>query len=313
MSSVDEMQARPPRVSVGVPVYNGEAYLAQTIESLLAQDFRDIEIVISDNGSTDRTREICEAFALKDPRIRYFRSDVNRGATWNFNRVFELSRGEFFKWQSYDDLVEPAFVGACLRAHEAAGGCAVLVYPRARTIGEKGEPLPGFVERSVDARQPQAYRRAAHVLKNLTLASASYGLIRASDLRKTRLLGRFAAADYVLLTEIAMLGEIHEIPEVLFLRRVHPKISTYTNRSTAELLQWFDTSARARRFVVPTWLWLGVELARAAQHSPLGALDRLRCAGSTIGVWYWGKFRDFAGKHRRRLVDALRPRNVRAR
>ena len=100
-----------PRVSVGIPVFNGERFLAETIESILAQTFKDFEIVISDNASTDRTEEICRSYAARDPRIRYNRNDTNRGAAWNHNRVFELARGEYFKWQSHDDFCAPRVSG----------------------------------------------------------------------------------------------------------------------------------------------------------------------------------------------------------
>ena len=105
-----------PRVTVGVPVFNGELFVAETLNSLLKQTFSDLEIVISDNASTDRTQEICRAYAARDWRVRYYRNDVNRGAAWNHNRVFELARGEFFKWSAADDLCAPEFLTLCVAA-----------------------------------------------------------------------------------------------------------------------------------------------------------------------------------------------------
>ena len=104
----------PSRVSIGVPVYNGETYLPQALDSLLAQTYPDVEIVISDNASTDATENICRDYANRDDRIRYYREDVNRGLSWNFNRVFELSRGEYFKWAAADDICVPEFVERCV-------------------------------------------------------------------------------------------------------------------------------------------------------------------------------------------------------
>src|SRR5688572_10868700 len=103
------MPEKNPRVSIGLPVYNGENYLAEAIDSILAQTFEDFELIISDNASTDRTQEICEAYAAKDGRIRYYRSEVNKGSAWNFNRVFELARGEYFKWAAHDDYIAPEY------------------------------------------------------------------------------------------------------------------------------------------------------------------------------------------------------------
>ena len=74
-------------VSIGVPVYNGEAYLAEALNSISRQTYDRLEVVISDNGSSDATADICRQRAALDPRIRFYRSGVNRGSAWNFNRV----------------------------------------------------------------------------------------------------------------------------------------------------------------------------------------------------------------------------------
>jgi len=103
-----------PKVSIGLPVYNGENYLRNALESILDQTFRDFEVIISDNASTDRTGEICREYAAKDPRIRYCRNDRNLGAAGNFNRAFELSSGEYFKWAAHDDVIERDFLSSCV-------------------------------------------------------------------------------------------------------------------------------------------------------------------------------------------------------
>jgi len=99
-----------PRVSIGVPVYNGESYLACALDSMLGQTYGDFELIISDNASTDRTPEICRQYAARDPRVRYLREEQNRGLAWNFNRVVEVSRGDYFKWAAYDDVCAPSFL-----------------------------------------------------------------------------------------------------------------------------------------------------------------------------------------------------------
>src|SRR5215211_4893186 len=99
-----------PQVSIGLPVYNGERYLALCLDSMLAQSFKEFEIVISDNASTDQTAEICRSYQNKDRRIRYFRNEQNAGAAWNHNRVFELSSAPLLKWAACDDLHEPLFL-----------------------------------------------------------------------------------------------------------------------------------------------------------------------------------------------------------
>ena len=103
-----------PRVSIGLPVYNGERFLARAIDSLLAQDFVDFELVISDNASTDGTGEISRDYAARDPRIRYHRNERNIGAVGNFNRTLDLASGEYFKWAAHDDWCAPQFLGRCV-------------------------------------------------------------------------------------------------------------------------------------------------------------------------------------------------------
>ena len=99
-----------PRVSIGLPVYNGERYLAQALDSILAQDFVDFEIIISDNASSDSTQEICERYERLDRRITYSRLPENLGAAYNYNRLVGMSNGELFKWASHDDRIQPAFL-----------------------------------------------------------------------------------------------------------------------------------------------------------------------------------------------------------
>ncbi len=110
----NHMKNNKPRVSIGLPVYNGENYLKDAIDSILSQTFTDFELIISDNASTDRTQDICQAYAVKDPRIRYYRIKQNQGAARNFNRVFELSLGGFFKWAAHDDIIASDYISKCV-------------------------------------------------------------------------------------------------------------------------------------------------------------------------------------------------------
>jgi glycosyltransferase involved in cell wall biosynthesis len=105
-----------PQVSVGLPVYNGERFVADALASILAQTWQDLEVIVCDNASTDRTREICEAFAARDPRVRYYRNERNLGASPNWNRAFELSRGELFKWAAHDDVLCPTYIERAVAA-----------------------------------------------------------------------------------------------------------------------------------------------------------------------------------------------------
>src|SRR5215469_16516475 len=120
-----------PRVSIGLPVWNGEKYIRSAVDSILRQDYTDFELIISDNASTDATQDICREYAAKDPRIRYYRNEKNIGASANFNRLVELARGELFKWATHDDIHMPGFLGRCIEIIDQAPSTVALVTPKA--------------------------------------------------------------------------------------------------------------------------------------------------------------------------------------
>src|SRR6185312_8647929 len=119
MNQLPDTAGAAPAVTIGIPVYNGERYLEEAIRSALGQTNGDLELVISDNASTDRTAEICRDYALQDSRLRYFRNPSNLGAAPNYNIVFSHARGRFFKWLAHDDLMTPTYVEKVTRVLEA--------------------------------------------------------------------------------------------------------------------------------------------------------------------------------------------------
>src|SRR6516225_9483787 len=104
------MTTRSPQVTVCLPVYNGQNYVGDAIRSVLGQTFEDFELVISDNASTDGTAEICRRAAARDPRVRYFRADTNRGLAWNHNHAFALAGGRYVMWMGHDDVLAAEYL-----------------------------------------------------------------------------------------------------------------------------------------------------------------------------------------------------------
>jgi glycosyltransferase involved in cell wall biosynthesis len=251
---------------VGLPVFNAERYLAEALDSLLAQTFTDFELIVSDNGSRDATEEICRSYARQDGRVLYHRHPENRGAAWNFNYVFHLARGKYFRWAAYDDLCAPTHLERLVEALEQRPSSVVLCYTATRLIDETGAVVDDYDDR-LDLRAPTPGRRLVELVRNLRYANPTYGLIRREALSRTRLLGSYPSADLVLLGELALLGEFHEIPERLFFRRVHPKMSTRAHRTAGEVLAWFDPSRKERH---PTVAWrLLREYIRAIWWAPI--------------------------------------------
>jgi glycosyltransferase involved in cell wall biosynthesis len=267
-------------VGVVVPVFNGECFLEQTLEALLEQTYADFELVIADNASTDRTEQIVRAYAARDARIRYYGSEENKGAAWNFNRGVTLCQGEYFKWSAHDDLCEPTYLERCVSALDAEPR-AVLVYPKTRVIDEAGEVV-GDHEDGLALRDRAPHDRIRQLVPALGYANPIYGLIRSSALRRTRLLGSYPSADYVLLAELALLGEFVELPERLFRRRLHPQMSRQANRSAAAAANWFKPNAR-NRFRAEAWR-LCFEYLAAIAHAPLAPSERLRCLATFARV-----------------------------
>ncbi len=242
-----------PLVSIGLPVYNGEKYLAETLDSLLSQTYPNIEIIISDNASTDATEAICRKYAAKDSRIRYVRNPRNLGAARNYNLTMEYARGVYFKWSAYDDLCDPTFIETCVEVLEQEPS-VVLAYPKTIIIGPRGELLDNTFEDHYNIRDAEAHRRYKRFTRTPLDCNAVFGVMRLKALRRTPGIGPYESSDRVLLGELALLGEIAEVPERLFLRRFHPDGSTFACRSKREIARWFDPASsgrftRLRRFI----------------------------------------------------------------
>ncbi|MPV36593.1 glycosyltransferase family 2 protein [Georgenia subflava] len=261
-----------PRVTIGLPVYNGENYLEAAIESVLVQDFEDFELLLADNGSTDRTAEICRSAAARDSRVRIHRSEVNHGAAWNYNRLVDLARGEYFKWAAHDDVIKPAFLRRCVEVLDEDAGVS-LAYTRAVDIDEMGavvyaHRLPGYATQS----EPSA--RASSVLREPSPCMESFGLTRRRQLLRTSLIGPYTGSDRTLFLELSLLGRFYEVPEVLFQHRQHGGRSVRQYADPRARNIWFDPAWEGRRSA-PRWRLLR-EYGRVALTGPASAGERLR-------------------------------------
>lgn len=267
-----------PRVSIGMPIYNGERYMRESIDSILAQTFTDFELIISDNASTDATREIALEYAARDARVSYCRNERNMGAAFNYNRVVELARGEYFRHAAYDDLLAPTNIQRCVEELDRSPNCA-LAYPRMMTIDAAGKALARF-ENSLDIRfasPHERYRRFNRLCDPGKMCDPVFGLFRMSVLRKTQLLQPFVSADVFLLAEIALRGEIHEVPEYLFFERWHDKGSVLANPTFESRAEWFDPKTKRSLWTfLPRWRWL-VEHVRAISRAEIPVREKLLC------------------------------------
>ena len=292
------MRSGAPLISIGLPVFNGQDYLPTALNCLLSQDFDDFELIISDNASTDATEAICQQAAAADPRIRYYRNDRNIGASANYKRVYNLSRGVFFKWASHDDECHPSLLRRCLETFECASDKTVLVFPRAVIIDEVGQVVEVSPD-GVDGSRPRPADRLASLMAHGKYGHPLWGLIRSDALRRTRLMGH-VEADHVLLAELALLGEMIEIPEFLHRQRRHAQSAIRLHRTPAELLAWHDPT-RSRALNLPQWMSVRLEYFRGIRHVQPSWRDRQLSYAVVLAVPCWTWFLRWTGPIRHRL------------
>jgi glycosyltransferase involved in cell wall biosynthesis len=215
------MANKGPLISIGVPVYNGQRYIRQALDSLLAQDYENFELIISDNASTDETPRICLEYAARDKRIRYHRNEYNMGAVWNFNRVFELSSGEYFMWAGSDDYFDRRYLRSCLNVLSSSE-TIVLVGTVCQSIDSETDKLlfidHGFSTAGLSPRERfMKYKSTIHAGKHI--GAIFYGLWKRSLTAGIKPIRKVVGCDHILLAEFCFEGEFVTIPEKLMVKR----------------------------------------------------------------------------------------------
>ena len=274
MEAVVRKSSTNPTISIGMPVYNGERFIGETIESLVGQTFEDFEIIICDNASTDDTERICKNFADKDRRIKYFRNPSNLGAARNYQRAFEMSSGKYFRWANCDDLFAPQSLQKCYEVLERDPSI-VLTYPKTRFIDGNGNFI-GDYDDGLHLIDPDPYVRFRHVVENLGYVNVIYGLIRSDVLKRTCLIRNFVGGDIPLVMELSLYGKFWEIQEPMFYRRFHE--NAYSSfKNVSDIQEFFDPQSKGQ---IPfrEWHHLGANIG-SVLRSRIDKLDKIRiCA-----------------------------------
>jgi glycosyltransferase involved in cell wall biosynthesis len=303
-----------PLVSIGLPVYNGARSLERALGDLCRQDYRNLEIIVSDNGSTDDSVAIARRVAAADPRVRVFAEPTNRGAIWNFNRVFELSRGEFFMWAAHDDRRHHSYISRCLPSLLADPDVAIC-HTRIAIIDGEGRVL------RIDARPFSAVddsprRRFARAVSPPQWTMPLYGLIRRAHLSRTHGIRNYYGSDLGLVVELALYGKIVQLDDALFSYCEAPPqdLGSYVARTLSSLSPdnryrpWLPVRvilagqllALVRRFPAPAAekaLMVGDVMRHLAVSAPQ---DVLRMAVAAIGPANYARLRGL----KRRLVSS---------
>ncbi len=271
-----------PPVSIGLPVYNGDKYLNVTIDSILNQTFRDFELIISDNASTDKTQNICQEYKNKDNRIKYIRHTINRGAKFNYNYVFEISTGKYFKWSAYDDTMAPDFLEKCVAGLEKYKD-VVLCFPLIIDIDENGTQME-IKERhqwTTNVLHKRFFKKIGWGYNCEEL----FGILRSDILKKTGLIRSYTDSDRTLLGELSLYGHFYQVSETIFYHRVHPLRSVAVYSNYQERAVWFDPSLKGR-IVMSAWKQL-FDYFLAVHRAPLSALDKVRCNIEVVRLFKW--------------------------
>jgi glycosyltransferase involved in cell wall biosynthesis len=276
----------PPLLSIGLFVYNGEAFLRETLDSVVNQTFRDYELIISDNASDDATQQICESYAALDNRIRYFRNQKNMGAGWNIRRVLSLATGKYFKWAAGDDVLHPEFLTRCVAALERDSDY-VIAHSRTRIIDQDGNFLENY-EWPLDMESPDPVTRFHEMLLNDHMCYQIFGVMRRDALLQIPPQGSYVNSDGVLLARMAFLGRFYEDPEFLFTSRHHQRRSSQTlpvrlkkrrfrltNRfGTLPCPEWWDPE-KAKNIQFPEWRQLA-EYYQSILKAPVSISEKVR-------------------------------------
>ena len=246
MAENDGVVNNPPLVTIALLAYNEEKYLAETLESLLQQDFSDYEIIIGDNASEDNTGTIAQEFAENYSKIRHFRHPHNIGAQQNFNSLVKAANGKYFVLAGAHDLWSKNYLDVLVDALEKTPD-AVLSYALTAWINEEGNPInkpTGFIDTS-------EYNTVARF--NLIMWSTHhlvYGLYRLSALRKTRvhlvMFGKLA----IMLGELSILGSFIVVPQATWHRRTNRKLETREERLARYSTMFFS---KKRKLILPHW------------------------------------------------------------
>lgn len=278
-----------PRLSIGVPVFNGEDYIEEAIRSHLDQDYTDFEVIVSDNCSTDSTPEIVRSLIEEDNRITYTRTDENVGGPANFNRLFRLSTGELFRWAAADDRIEPGYLSKVIalmdedRTIVIGHSDCVLIDPKSDPMLEMDQGYlggDGYLEairlnppegdERFDSSEPN--KRIDAIINNNHRHFYIFGVMRRDIMFQTRLHGPFYGGDRTFLVEMAMRGGFKKVPEPLFGSRSHSKNSGRNGLNFEELKQHGATDLRFASQVMKGYV-------SAIRNADVSRNEELRCLG----------------------------------
>lgn len=284
-----------PLVTIGIPAYNAASTISETLDSVLAQDYKNFVVVVSDNASTDDTPNILADFAQHDPRVRIHRQSKNIGGAANFSTLPRLCATPFFKWQSADDMIAPDYLRKCLAPLQADPAIA-LAFGSTIMVDENGEYLRHHDD-NLHLVHDQPAQRVAAFVRQQWLCNAQFGVVRTQSLLQTDLIRPYPSSDLAMLAQLSAIGKFHHVKDTNFFRRFSSDSMGLGDLSDAQKAAWFATESLERN---PQWRAF-IETNKGLWRSPLGIVERLQ----SIAAYDYSRARRAYGRWRyRRRVQA---------
>ncbi|MFC8597464.1 glycosyltransferase family 2 protein [Isoptericola sp. NPDC057191] len=298
---------RGPALTVGVPVFEGERFLERTLTALRDQDLADVEVIVADNGSTDRSAAIADAFAAADPRFRVLRSDRNRGVPWNWNRVLAEASAPYFMWNGADDVVRPAHLARCRAALEERPD-ATIAFSRVALVDVDDRLVGEMDDDGLDLDTGRPSQRARTFLARHAYQVIGFGGVHRTDvLRRMGGLPAYYGGDVALGVAMALRAPWVLVPEQLFVSRRHDQ---QTNKvqggDVLDQVRTYDPGF-SRPVAFPQWELLR-QLFAACLTAPVPAAERARAVDAVVREWAVPNWRFYPYDVKRNLVRLVRGR-----
>jgi len=261
-------------VSIGLPTYNRVRSFEQALNSARAQDYEPLEIVISDNASTDGTGAFCEDVAATDSRIRYIRQSSNRGSTANFRAVLAEARGEFFMWLGDDDWMDPTYVSQCMSILGTDPSYSIVSGSDRYYVGGKFNRDGVRLSLEEHAREDRVVR----YFRQVTMNGVFYGLMR-RDALSTVPIEHMLGADWFMIAAMAFLGKIKMLEDVYINRSAEGLSSDFSTLTSKFPLSGFQ---RANPFLTIAMSAFADVAWRSPVYASMGKARRIALAGQVF-------------------------------
>lgn len=253
-------------ISIGMPIYNGEKFLEKKLKSIISQTYSNFELIISDNGSNDKTSSICLEYQKKDDRIKYFRHEKNQGITWNFNFVLEKSKKEFFIFAAVDDIISEKFLEKNLNILQNNPKIVVSIskiesYDSIDQLDKSSKDLTKKLKQKIRPTDTISingtYEKKVREYLKKSTCQVIYGLFRKSSIKKIKF-ESFIGNDWAVFLDVLKTGDLYVIDETMMYeyesgttgKGIINSQKHYNPRSMEKIFPWLPFTK---------WCWINLE------------------------------------------------------